>query len=103
MTSMPAHSDDGRDHASRASSGEARLIAVVVLIALIWPTSAPAAEKIKVTIPAAAVTFASLYHAKAAGYFPDQGLDVETITVSGGRSPRPRLASDARFCMILGS
>src|SRR5438552_10837878 len=67
MTSMPAHSDDGRDHASRASSGEARLIAVVVLIALIWPTSAPAAEKIKVTIPAAAVTFASLYHAKAAG------------------------------------
>src|SRR6266700_3071064 len=73
MTSMPAHSDDGRDHASRASSGEARLIAVVVLIALIWPTSAPAAAKIKVTIPAAAVTFASLYHAKAAGYFADEG------------------------------
>src|SRR2546422_902242 len=80
MTSMPAHSDDGRDHASRASSGEARLIAVVVLVALMWPTSAPAAEKIKVTIPAAAVTFASLYHAKAAGYFADEGVDVGSFS-----------------------
>src|SRR5947209_18155385 len=97
MTSMPAHSDDGRDHASRASSGEARLIAVVVLIALIWPTSAPAAEKIKVTIPAAAVTFASLYHAKPAGYFAADGLDVQLVTVSrAGRLP-PLIDSDAQF------
>ena len=103
MTSMPAHSDDGRDHASRASSGEARLIAVVVLIALIWPTSAPAAEKIKVTIPAAAVTFASLYHAKAAGYFDDEGLDVEIVTVSGGGSLQALIARDAQFCVTPGT
>src|SRR5438034_3849439 len=103
MTSMPAHSDDGRDHASRASSGEARLIAVVVLIALIWPTSAPAAEKIKVTIPAAAVTFASLYHAKAAGYFADEGLDVEIVTVSGGGSLQALIARDAQFCVTPGT
>src|SRR5205809_216741 len=103
MTSMPAHSDDGRDHASRASSGEARLIAVVVLIALIWPTAAPAAEKIKVTIRAAAVTFASLYHAKAAGYFADEGLDVEIITVSGGGSLQALIARDAQFCVTPGT
>ena len=47
---------------------------------------APAAEKIKVTIPAAAVTFASLYHAKLSSSFTDEGLDVGIVTVSGGGS-----------------
>ncbi len=40
------------------------LIALLLLAALTWPATVPAAEKIKVTIPAAAVTFASLYQAK---------------------------------------
>src|SRR5712691_2684996 len=62
------------------------LIALLLLAALTWPATVPAAEKIKVTIPAAAVTFASLYQAKAAGYFADEGLDVEIVVVAGGGS-----------------
>src|SRR5262249_31309214 len=85
-----------------------RLIVVALFVALaapaaVRPTAALAAEKIKVTIPAAAVTFASLYHAKAAGYFADEGLDVEIITVAGGGSLQALIARDAQFCVTPGT
>ena len=80
-----------------------RFIALAVLGGLIGPAAALAAEKIKVTIPAAAVTFASLYHAKAAGYFADEGLDVEIVTVAGGGSLQALIAKDAQFCVTPGT
>jgi ABC-type nitrate/sulfonate/bicarbonate transport system substrate-binding protein len=64
---------------------------------------APAAEKVKVTVPAAAVTFASLYHARAAGYFAEEGLDVEIVTVPGGGSRQARIARDAQVCLTPGT
>jgi len=79
------------------------LIALLLLAALTWPATVPAAEKIKVTIPAAAVTFASLYQAKAAGYFADEGLDVEIVTVSGAGSLQALIAKDAQFCVTPGT
>lgn len=76
----------------------ARTAIVVALLAwLVAPAPAPAQQKIKVTIPAAAVTFASLYHARTAGYFAEEGLDVEIITVAGGGSLQAVIARDAQF------
>lgn len=80
-----------------------RAIALVLLAGLVAPATAPAAEKIKITIPAAAVTFASLYHAKAAGYFAEEGLDVEIVTVPGGGSLQALIAKDAQFCVTPGT
>jgi sulfonate transport system substrate-binding protein len=58
-----------------------------------------AAEKVKVTLPAAAVTFASLYHAKTAGYFEQEGLDVEVVTVPGGGCLQALIARDSQVCL----
>jgi sulfonate transport system substrate-binding protein len=72
---------------------------VLALLILGAPAAAPAAEKVKVTVPAAAVTFASLYHAKVAGYFDQEGLDVEIVTVPGGGSLQALIARDAQVCL----
>ena len=75
-------------------------IAIVALIvaALVAPATATAQlQKLKITLPAAAVTFASLYHAKTAGYFADEGLDVEIVTVAGGGSLQALIARDAQL------
>ena len=67
----------------------ARVIPLLLLLAgLVVPAVVSAAEKIKVTVPAAAVTFSSLYHARTAGYFAEEGLDVEIVTVAGGMEGR---------------
>jgi NitT/TauT family transport system substrate-binding protein len=82
----------------------ARLAIVAVLLAvLIAPVSAPAQlQKIKITIPAAAVTFAPLYHAKTAGYFAEAGLDAEIVTVAGGGSLQALISRDAQFAVAPG-
>lgn len=81
-----------------------RLIAALVALLLVGGSAAaPAAEKVKVTLPAAAVTFASLYHAKAAGYFDQEGLDVEVVTVPGGGSLQALIARDAQVCLTPGT
>jgi len=77
----------------------AATIVLTLLAGLAAPAGAPAAEKIKVTVPAAAVTFASLYHAKAAGYFAEEGLDVEIVTVAGGGALQALIARDAQVCV----
>jgi NitT/TauT family transport system substrate-binding protein len=74
------------------------LVAAVLLVILVAPGPLQAqGQKIKITIPAAAVTFAPLYHAKTAGYFAEEGLDVEIITVAGGGSLQAVIARDAQF------
>ena len=75
------------------------VLAVALVAALVTPAVTPAAEKIKVTIPAAAVTFGPVYHAKHAGYFAEEGLDVEIITVAGGGALQALIAKDAQFCV----
>jgi NitT/TauT family transport system substrate-binding protein len=76
-----------------------RLITTLLLASLVVPAMALAAEKIKVTVPAAAVTFASLYHAKSAGYFTEEGLDVEIVTVAGGGALQALISRDAQVCV----
>jgi ABC-type nitrate/sulfonate/bicarbonate transport system substrate-binding protein len=74
-----------------------RTLTLLLLAALAVPAPAPAAEKLKVTVPAAAVTFSSLYHAKTAGYFAEEGLDVEIVTVAGGGALQALIARDAQL------
>src|SRR6185295_14957105 len=52
-----------------------------VLIAEAFTLSVSGAEKIKISVPAPSTTFAPLYHARAAGYFTDEGLDVDIVIV----------------------
>jgi NitT/TauT family transport system substrate-binding protein len=80
---------------------QALVLALVAALAAgaLSPVPAPALEKIKVTIPAAAVTFGPVYHAKAAGYFAEEGLDVEIVTVAGGGALQALIAKDAQFCV----
>jgi NitT/TauT family transport system substrate-binding protein len=81
-----------------------RPLALVLAVTLaLVPAAARAAERVKVTLPAAAVTFASLYHAKSAGYFDQEGLDVEIVTVPGGGSLQALIARDAQVCLTPGT
>ena len=80
-----------------------RAVALALLAFLLVPLTAMAEEKEKVTLPAAAVTFAWLYHAKAAGYFDQEGLDVEIVTVAGGGSLQALIAKDAQVCVTPGT
>lgn len=78
-------------------------LALVALLAVTLPAPGAAAEKVKITIPAAAATFASLYYAKSAGYFDAEGLDVDIVTVAGGGSLQALIARDAQFCVTPGT
>jgi NitT/TauT family transport system substrate-binding protein len=61
------------------------------------------AEKIKITVPSPSTTFAPLYHARAAGYFADEGLDVEVVVVPGAGSVQALFARDSHFALAPGT
>lgn len=82
------------------------IVAALVLVAVSAAGSVgPAwgAEKITITIPAVTTTFAPLYHARAAGYFADEGLDVEIVVIAGPASLQAVIAGDAQFALIPGT
>jgi NitT/TauT family transport system substrate-binding protein len=60
-------------------------------------------EKVKITVPAVTTTFAPLYHALAAGYFAEEGLDVEIAVITGPASLQAVIAGDAQFALIPGT
>jgi NitT/TauT family transport system substrate-binding protein len=63
---------------------------------------AVAAEKIKITLPGVSTTFAPLYHAQSAGYFAEEGLEVEVVVVLGAGSVQAVLSRDAQFAIAPG-
>ena len=54
-------------------------------------------------MPAVTTTFAPLYHARAAGYFAEEGLDVEIVVIAGPASLQAVMAGDAQFALIPGT
>jgi len=80
-------------------------LVALALAALSPVLCAPAhgAERIKISVPIAATTFASLYHAQSAGYFSDAGLDVEIVVIAGPASLQAVVAGDAQFALIPGT
>ena len=73
-----------------------------VLIAEAFTLSVSGAEKIKISVPAPSTTFAPLYHARAAGYFTDEGLDVDIVIVRGPGAVQALIARDVHFAMTPG-
>src|SRR5437870_7250599 len=75
-----------------------------MLMLVLWPVDhARSAEKVKIAVTVPSTAFAPLYHARAAGYFNDEGLDVEVVVVPGAGSLQAVLARDAQFTIAPGT
>jgi ABC-type nitrate/sulfonate/bicarbonate transport system substrate-binding protein len=84
----------------------ARLALLVVLIlsgAVIARAPATGAEKVKISVPVPSTTFVPLYHAQAAGYFADEGLDVDVVIIPGTGSVQALFSRDAHFALAPGT
>jgi NitT/TauT family transport system substrate-binding protein len=77
------------------------LLSVLVLEAFTVPVSG--AEKIKISVSAPSTTFAPLYHARAAGYFAEEGLDADILVVPGAGAVQALIARDVHFAMAPGT
>lgn len=93
----------GRDWNEKAQTR--RIIAYVVVaiaISLIAANHAHA-EKIRTAIPQANLNYLSILTADAKGYFRDEGLDNETVVISGPLSIAALLSGDVDFSGAGGS
>ena len=77
------------------------LLGTALFAAFVVP--ARGAEKVKITVPVPSKTFAPLYHAQAAGYFAEEGLDVEVVVVPGAGSLQAVFSRDAQFALAPGT
>ena len=83
-----------------------RIAAALVMVGFLVALSvdhALGAEKVKVTVPAPSTASAPLYHAQAAGYFAEEGLDVEIVVIPGAASIQSVMARDAQFSLAPGT
>jgi NitT/TauT family transport system substrate-binding protein len=80
------------------------VVAVLTLVVSLAPVrTLSGAERVKIAVPGTSTSFAPLYHAKAAGYFAEEGLDVEIVVISGPASLQAVIAGDAQFALIPGT
>jgi NitT/TauT family transport system substrate-binding protein len=77
------------------------LVAGMLLLAGVG-ASVSATEKIKISVSAPSTTFAPLYHARAAGYFAEEGLDVDLVVVRGPGAVQALIARDVHLAMTPG-
>src|SRR5262249_11845373 len=77
-------------------------IVVLACFTLLVPAS-EAVERIRISVPIAATTFAPLYHANAAGHFAAAGLDFEIVVIPGPASLQAVISGDAQFALIPGT
>ena len=81
-----------------------RLLAVLLLAALAFPAGAADLKKIRITQAVASFAFLPIDYAKAAGYFAEEGLDVEQIATRGGGPDLTALISgDVEFNAAAGT
>ena len=52
------------------------------------------AEKVKIMVPTPSTASTPLYHAQAAGYFAEEGIDVEIMVIPGAASIQSVIARD---------
>lgn len=82
------------------------IVRTLIVAILIVPASfrtASSAERIKVMLPGPSTAFAPVYHAKAAGYFIDEGLDVEVVIATGSVGIQALIARDVHFMLTPGT
>jgi NitT/TauT family transport system substrate-binding protein len=75
---------------------------IPILITLVF-VHAAGAEKIRTAIPQANLNYLSIYTADAKGFFKDEGLDNETIVISGPLSIAALLSGDVDYSGAGGS
>ncbi len=78
-----------------------RFILSALLLAL-FPSNS-GAEKIRTAIPQANLNYLSIFVADARGFFRDEGLDNETVVISGPLSIAALLSGDIDFSGAGGS
>jgi NitT/TauT family transport system substrate-binding protein len=74
-----------------------------IIIILTLAANAARAEKIRTAIPQANLNYLSIYVADARGFFKDEGLDNETVVISGPLSIAALLSGDVDFSGAGGS
>jgi NitT/TauT family transport system substrate-binding protein len=79
----------------------AAILAIIIILSL--TTSFARAEKIRTAIPQANLNYLSIYVADARGYFRDEGLDNETVVISGPLSIAALLSGDVDYSGAGGS
>lgn len=77
------------------------LLGITLFATFVVP--ARGAEKVKITVPVPSPMFAPLYYAHTAGYFAEEGLDVEVIVVPGAGSLQAVFSRDAHFALSSGT
>ncbi|MPZ75331.1 MAG: hypothetical protein GEU77_02295 [Deltaproteobacteria bacterium] len=75
---------------------------ILILMTLAFVPS-PRAEKIRTAIPQANLNYLSIHVADAHGFFKDEGLDNETVVISGPLSIAALLSGDVDFSGAGGS
>ena len=76
---------------------------ILTIIILALATSAARAEKIRTAIPQANLNYLSIHVADAKGFFREEGLDNETVVISGPLSIAALLSGDVDFSGAGGS
>jgi len=77
------------------------LISAIILLS--FATSLARAEKIRTAIPQANLNYLSIYVADAKGFFRDEGLENETVVISGPLSIAALLSGDVDYSGAGGS
>src|SRR5438132_12945693 len=76
---------------------------IILAILLSFATSFARAEKILTAIPQANLNYLSIYVADGKGFFKDEGLENETVVISGPLSIAALLSGDVDFSGAGGS
>jgi NitT/TauT family transport system substrate-binding protein len=80
------------------------IICVILTLVISTLSTAPVrAEKIRTSIPQANLNYLSIYVADAKGFFKDEGLENETVVISGPLSIAALLSGDVDFSGAGGS
>ena len=79
------------------------LTIVILATAILEFGSSAQAEKIRTAIPQANLNYLSIYVADARGFFKDEGLDNETVVISGPLSIAALLSGDVDYSGAGGS
>src|SRR5687768_12871444 len=79
----------------------ATILAIIIILSFV--ISFAHAEKIRTAIPQANLNYLSIHVADARGFFKDEGLDNETVVISGPLSIAALLSDDVDFSGAGGS
>lgn len=78
-----------------------KILAMALIAVPLFYSNAGAADKLRLTVPVKAVSFAPLYLAVDGGYFKKHGVDLEVIVVRGGPAAvASLLGGDVQFVSV---